>query len=220
MLNSTELISKSWVRSYKKQVPRDLKHPRNYISGKELRKKLEKNRLLIEIFNRQIREIPDYYRINNLIIMLTDSEGMLLDYSCSDDKMVKKCRIKEGVYFTERSCGTNAISLAMNSNRKIKIPGDIHYCFFLQDWECVAAAIRINDSKIGYLNISAIENNFKKDILYVFDYLFNKISLQYIDATIFSNGRKELLENDEVEVLRCVALGYSIEIADNFIIMQ
>lgn len=54
MLSKAELIPESWKNSYEKQVPKNLKHPRNYISGEELKKKLEENKLLIRIFKNQI----------------------------------------------------------------------------------------------------------------------------------------------------------------------
>lgn len=143
--------------------------------------------------------------------MLTNARGMLLDYYCSDDFILRKYVIKKGVYFTEKSCGTNAISLALKIKDQVRIMGDEHYCSFLQEWESIAAPIKINNNVVGYLDISAIDNhNIKKEALYLFDRLISKITLEYMKNTIFNNKIKEKLTSTEIKVLYCAASGYSI----------
>ena len=217
MLEEREVILQSWQRCMENGLNKKVNRPLIYEKRAILDKKIEENSMLIDIFKGQVNNIKNEFitqikKYDEYVFILTDKKGMLLDICCDNelkDKLTKK-NIKRGIYFTEKSCGTNAISMAMTRQKTVKLANDDHYCFFLQDWECILAPLMIKDLIIGYLDISHINNNLNDNIFLMLNYLLNNIILEYINKMI-SNNTKENLKTDYIEVLKLSANGYTIE---------
>lgn len=217
MLEKVELLQKSWLRCYENNIPRDLKHPRLFASEQQMKDKIEKNKILIKIFNDQLHIMSTYYNIRNCFIILTDNEGMVISryFSKNYINKINKYWIKEGVYLTEESCGTNAISLAMIKKSRITTKSNDYYCSFLQGFDNIAEPILINNNIIGYVNITISSQHHNSSVSIILNHLISNISLKYINDTIFTNKENNLLSQEEYEVLQYTALGYSVREISN-----
>ena len=117
-------------------------------------------------------------------------------------------KINKGDFFSEKSCGTNAISLAKELRSKVHLKGSDHYCYLFQDWGCIAAPIIVNKEKIAFLDLSVLKREIKEKAKMIFDLLYQAIKLEISRLAI---GVEEVdLNQKEKRVLKLAAKGYSI----------
>ncbi len=86
------------------------------LNPEDLQKKIHKNKELIEAFHMSVEE--DWVK-GEYLFLLTDVEGYLLETKCSikEERCIKDSGFRLGISFEEESCGTNAISMAMQLKR-------------------------------------------------------------------------------------------------------
>lgn len=91
------------------------------------------------------------------LIILCNHEGYAIALM-SSPKVLDLCyglNISVGSCFSEKSCGTNAIALAMQLKNTVVIRGEQHYCQLFKDWSCVAAPVWSPSGDIvGYFDVS------------------------------------------------------------------
>jgi len=95
----------------------------------------ERQRLL-EIASPFMKTI--YYAINEyrFVLMLTDEEGILLDYrhDALSEKALEDMNFHIGVSMAEKHVGTNGVGTAIASDGPIMVYGDEHYCTAARSW--------------------------------------------------------------------------------------
>ncbi|MEJ6950331.1 response regulator transcription factor [Natronospora cellulosivora (SeqCode)] len=212
MSEKEKLLQESWLRCYKNNVPKDLKQPLLVAEKQELELSLKKNATLIDIFSKHSENIIKSSNTNNSVIIITDCNGMVLSkyYTNNLSNTGINHLIKQGVYLTEKSCGTNTVSLAMIKKDRVRMSKNDYYCSFFQEWDSLAEPIFMNENAIGYISILISNKDYIRKNFLLLDYLNSKISLNYIKNTLFSREDNQLLNEGECEVLQFTALGYSI----------
>lgn len=213
MLKDREAILESWKKCLEYGVNKELIRPKLYEKRDIMTRELKSNHDLINIFINKVSNLLSYnvFKLEKHVFLLLDKRGMLLSLYCKKEikeKLYKK-GLKAGVYLTEKSCGTNAISLARELNNIILLSKDEHYCSYFQNWDCIAAPLKINNSVIGYIDISLINCCFNKELVIIVKYLISSIILEYITRTYLSY--KKSIDNDLKDVLIHTAKGFSIK---------
>jgi len=118
---------------------------------------LAENRILIETALPIMQSVFDVMRQSNFTLVLTDSVGYILE--CIGDEAAmfanRKCHFEKGCLWSNLSVGTNAISVALDSNCVVQMVGPEHYCRSHHSGICSAAPIHNADGEvIGCLNLS------------------------------------------------------------------
>jgi len=112
-MDKEQLLKESWFRCY------------------ELDERKRKNNKLIETFNKQASILAKKYLLSESVFLLIDSYGILI--AGFDNTSNKILANHIGAYFTEESCGTNAISLAIKLKDEVILKADEHYCYLFEN---------------------------------------------------------------------------------------
>ncbi|MEW6181790.1 MAG: LuxR C-terminal-related transcriptional regulator [Bacillota bacterium] len=156
-LCSPAKLEASYTRCRSLQVPVELDKPNTILPKIALGSRLMENSVLLTLVE-QIMSQEHYAgsQIGNIYIFC-DQELMALKINAIPEVLdnAEQVGVKPGTFFTEESCGTNALALAQEHGRIIAIRGKQHYCALFKDWWCVAGPIKnAEDRIVGYLDIS------------------------------------------------------------------
>lgn len=219
-------IKNSWFRCFEKGLSKKLKGPQNYSGTRQLKQQQERNGILIQVFEDQALEIAEKYRLTKPLIILANRQGLILTriYSKEIAGEVERSGLKEGVYLTEASCGTNAVAMAMESGKTVYLNEEAHYCHFLQNWKSVSAPIKLGNEVAGYLGLFIFHNRHDQQLLILFELLLTRIMINYRERhlnLLQRISRKVALSEQQKQVLKLSAMGYSIrEISRKLYISQ
>ncbi len=155
-------IAASWQRSLKAGINPYLTvaSPAEPVR-QELQNLLSSRRELIEVARPVINSV--FYSINysDLIIMLADEEGNILEVT-GDKSLLEhasKIHLVKGSNWSEKIAGTNGLGTALHMKRPIQILGAEHFRCLYHNWCCSAAPIYNNHGKIiGGIQISEHPN--------------------------------------------------------------
>ncbi|OAB41713.1 LuxR C-terminal-related transcriptional regulator [Paenibacillus glacialis] len=148
-------------------------HPResvfltgSFLSKQQFEYACTKNKLLIMVFQHCISNIKEHLS-GTFLFLLTDAEGVLLamDYSENLADTVIQSPIRLGMYFTEESCGVNAISEAIRLDDQIYLPPEEHESPFFKSWHCFSTPLTIGRNNVGYLDVSTINADMKSELV-------------------------------------------------------
>jgi sigma-54 dependent transcriptional regulator, acetoin dehydrogenase operon transcriptional activator AcoR len=150
-------IQASHTRSREYGVERERIIPSRILAPAVLKEKLERNQRLITIAGPFIQLLENFILESGYIILLTDHEGCILEMG-GDEKTQNETRqfgILPGAYMSEKSIGSNAISIALVDNSPVLVNAAEHYVKAFHDWNCSAAPIHNEKGQvIGCLNLS------------------------------------------------------------------
>jgi sigma-54 dependent transcriptional regulator, acetoin dehydrogenase operon transcriptional activator AcoR len=150
-------IQASHTRSREYGVERERIIPSRILAPVVLKEKLERNQRLITIAGPFIQLLENFILESGYIILLTDHEGCILEMG-GDEKTQNETRqfgILPGAYMSEKSIGSNAISIALVDNSPVLVNAAEHYVKAFHDWNCSAAPIHNEKGQvIGCLNLS------------------------------------------------------------------
>ncbi|WP_252312659.1 sigma-54-dependent Fis family transcriptional regulator [Sinobaca sp. H24] len=151
-------IAASWYQCRKSGVdPYNGKGILRLQSG-DLQKKREENKRLIEIAIPFMQKLAQMYAQSNMIILLIDRDGYVLKLmgQAKARALATHINFTEGVKWTEREVGTNAIGTALSTGEAITVNGPEHFSLASQSWGCSASPIRDeNGDVLGILDISS-----------------------------------------------------------------
>lgn len=165
---------------------------------------------------------PSFINEDQLIIFC-NHEGYAIALM-SSPKVLDLCSAKNinvGSCFSEETCGTNAIALAMRLKKLVVIKGEQHYCRLFKDWCCVAAPVRLPDRGIaGYLDVSMdSEDELSQALVSVqlaVKYIEAKLQAEKMLAEVASETRIPKALNElaalsprESQVIRLIAQGHT-----------
>jgi len=209
-------IKESWYRCYTNKISKTLNEPLLYVEDDELQILRKNNKDLIDIFlNNSKKLVRKYCHIGGILI-LTDKKGVLLSHYTQNEKNfnLENDWLRNGIIFSEKSFGTNAVSMTMETDSIIHLNGDEHYCYFLHNWEFISLPIKCDKKIYGYLAIANQDNNFNNKIYIFLDLLHTKISSELKEEEIlpFLKKRKNLnLSGMSKNILILSANGVSIK---------
>ncbi len=207
-----KLILSSWNRCSSQGLCKHIPSPKMHVSNEQFGTIHSNNKLLIATFDDCISEIKEYLT-GSFLFLLTDAQGILLSLDCSKniEKQITQLPIKLGMFFSEESCGTNAISLAMDMNKPVYIQPEQHYCHIFKSWYCFSTPLIINKEIIGYLDVSTIDIEMKKELIAITkilpDHLLNSYKKRIRHKETGSNSLS--LTKRQIEIINLVSQGHT-----------
>lgn len=211
-------LKNSWFRCYQMGISKKINFPQETAAKEVLEQSYSSNKKLINIFNHNVDYIVQNYHSDDNCYLLFDEKGILIkSYIPENSKKISYLNnLTEGVYFTEKSCGTNSVSLAMETEETICFLGDENYCEFLQKWVSIAAPVKINN-KNAYLCIlnNNLNKNKKEDLKLILELLRSKITNDLNSVDYYKDNDDSLTEIRS-KILKLSANGLTIrEISQN-----
>jgi transcriptional regulator of acetoin/glycerol metabolism len=209
-----EKIYLSWDRCIKNGLSKSISKPKIKLPSIEFQSLYQKHKQLISIFKDCIRKIK-YSITGQYAFMLIDAQGILLEVDSSKQiqQQFKKYHIKPGMSFAEESCGTNAISMAMELQTAVYMKPEQHYCNFLKQWYCYATALHIGSEIIGYLDVSTVGQVMQKELMAITELLPYEIVYEFHRKTEghrdSSDKEAVKLTSRQLEILQLMAEGHN-----------
>lgn len=90
------------------------------------------------------------------LFILTDSNGIVLDLWGEDSLHwnMKPLKIKKGNLISLQSTGINALSLSIQTGKRIFLTGSEHQPNVLHNWNCLSSPVYVKDVVIAYINFN------------------------------------------------------------------
>ncbi|MCH6264910.1 sigma-54-dependent Fis family transcriptional regulator [Neobacillus citreus] len=160
-------ILESWYRCKESNVDPFLVKGKTVLFGDEYFSKVSENETLLKIATPYIQSLWRSIKDKSRIIILTDANGYVLKVIRDSiiDPICNQLNLIEGVKWTEKEVGTNAIGTALAIEEPIHVVGKEHYSRLSQNWTCSAAPIKNSRGElIGVLDISKNHPYYEFDI--------------------------------------------------------
>jgi two-component system, sporulation sensor kinase E len=154
-VSKQDWLSPAWQRSQQYGVARDKLKPLQTISSEDLNLRKRKRKLLLDVSKPFIDHLFKTVE-GEFVVVIADEDAVLL--MVRGDRLpldLVDYHITEGVVWTEREFGANALGTALYLNRPIHMVGEDHYCQAFHGMTC--AGIPIHDGTgvtIGALAIA------------------------------------------------------------------
>lgn len=185
---TSEELESSYARCCLSGV-KNLQHPQAALPEAALSVHIASNALLLSaceiVINQGIRVTE-----NSSYIFILSDPGLVCLKIYAGHKTLEKLAeagIRPGIFFTEESCGTNALSLAHRHKRLVAIKGEQHYCRFFKEWWCVSAPVKDDrDSILGYLDVSTHESSQLELTLPLLEFLLAAVKRELHFLALFS----------------------------------
>lgn len=206
-------LKNSWFRCYQMGISKKINSPQEIAAKEILKQSCDSNKNLINIFQNHVDYIIRNHNLENNCYLLFDKNGILIKLYIPEKfkKISFLHNITEGVYFTEESCGTNSVSIAMETENTVCFLGDENYCEFLQSWMSIAAPIKLNNNTayLCILNNNLNKNN-KKDLKLILELLRSKISSD-LNSINYHKEVNDSLTEIRSKILKLSANGLTIK---------
>ena len=150
-------IIESWHRCKGLDVNPYLVKGKNVLLGDSLKFQRDRNSLFLDIAIPHLAKMRDLVHSSGMLALLVDPEGYVLAVEGKKETLerAKIINFVEGVCWTEREVGTNAIGTALQVEEAVVITGTEHFSVGSHPWSCAAAPIRNDDGKvIGIIDVS------------------------------------------------------------------
>ncbi|RXZ80569.1 LuxR family transcriptional regulator [Paenibacillaceae bacterium] len=174
----------------------------------------EQNKALITIFSKRIASIKNYLT-GTFLFLLTDARGALLamDYSNNLEQTIRNSPIRLGMYFTEQSCGINAISRAMSTRGSVYLNPEQHENPIFKTWHCFSTPITASGTNIGYLDVSTIDGHMRSELIAIAKLLPELLMNYAVKETDQQpkSSRAVQLTDRQLLVLKLIAQGNTIK---------
>ncbi len=162
-------IDDSWRRCLSGGVDPSLQHAPDPLSDAQLDAIRQRHQRLLEGSVPAMDMAEQLMAESGAILILTDSEGMILE-SRGDPATLgraERIRLMPGSPWSEQACGTNAIGTALRLGGPVQIHAAEHFCEGIKHWTCSAAVIRDpRDGQIlGALDVSGAPSDFSRHTL-------------------------------------------------------
>lgn len=207
-----ENLKNSWFRCYQMGVSKKTNEPLKYAEKSVLESSSQKNKNLIKIFEKNVENIVNNFNLKDNCFFLFDNNGILIKSYIPPElsKIVSLQNLTEGSYFTEKSCGTNPVAMAMETKKSICFLGEENYCEFLQEWLSAASPLKSCEAENSYVFITDFKNENKEKLEIILELLISKINNELNSFYNFENKEDSLTEIRK-NILRLSANGMTIK---------
>lgn len=214
MLDSVKSTAQLYQDKKEQQMLEAAYAAAKYASEEEFAQKLKKNEALISSFKNSIANIEEHIT-GSYLFMLTDISGVLLatSYNQSLEDTVRRLPIRVGMYFTEDSCGVNAISESISKNTEVYLPPEDHESPFFKNWHCFCTPLKLNTQTIGYVDISTINADMKSELIAIAKLIpSHMLNLYQLQTTPPVTVNQQIsLTDRQLHVLQLISRGETIK---------
>ncbi|VEF48838.1 ArsR family transcriptional regulator [Bacillus freudenreichii] len=147
-----------------------------------------------------MKKLQKFFAHTKSLFLLVDSDGYVL-YMNGDPTALERAgaiNFIEGVKWTEKEVGTNAVGTALRTKEPITVIGAEHYAVASQSWGCVSSPILNEDGQIaGVLNIS-----------YPLEHGIHEHMLPAVVSAAYAIEQKlvNIAKDKELELMQCASL--------------
>lgn len=179
---------------------------------------LHKYTNLISLFKDSIEPIENIIE-NDYLFLLTNKAGILIAQqgiiNRRNDNVFSSFRI--GMSLSEKSSGTNAISLAMKLDKPISLLSHQHFSKFLRTFNCYSLPLAINNETFSYLMVSCIKNIIKPEIIAITQLIKEGIIQNYSfeNNNLILNKKQKLILKLLAQGMTTNAIAFDLKISDN-----
>lgn len=114
---------------------------------------------LAEVFRATFRELKDYLAAEELLLVLLDPKGVLVDWQ-GNSRLILSGTLEPGMRLDEATVGTMATSLAVEERETVYVAGAHHYYSCYHQLATVAAPVLVAGSVAGILGAcTAVQNS-------------------------------------------------------------
>ncbi|MFD0675561.1 MULTISPECIES: sigma-70 family RNA polymerase sigma factor [unclassified Paenibacillus] len=146
-----------------KMDPNDIPVPQNRLTNTELvAKRSHVDRFITgsnftDSLLWEVKHIPFF-------LAISDSMGYLLKVF-SNTNTFRQFGIAEGVQFNEKEVGINSISMSARFQKPVKITGNEHFHYCLQDKSCFSTPLHVSEKLNGTLSIMTSTEHLGEDLV-------------------------------------------------------
>lgn len=213
-----QCLLKSWHRCMKQGLLAEIEKPGIYLDSKELNNKLKIKNNVIRSFNNLIdryveltRKIKGYY-----YFALFDNEENLLAIRIglgNPERLYEdKSFFETGVSYSEKSIGTNAVTLSKLLKKPVYMIPDFHYCSKLKNWYEYCIPIKYTGNAIGYISVISVSQPISKALEGFIDLIgvnmYEESSISEMDDYLYSSLGERLTEKQYL-ILKMMAQGFT-----------
>ncbi|RST75566.1 sigma-54-dependent Fis family transcriptional regulator [Siminovitchia acidinfaciens] len=147
-----------------------------------------------------MKKLQKFFAHTKSLFLLVDSDGYVL-YMNGDPTALERAgaiNFIEGVKWTEKEVGTNAVGTALRTKEPITVIGAEHYAVASQSWGCASSPILNEDGQIaGVLNIS-----------YPLEHGIHEHMLPAVASAAYAIEQKlvNIAKDKELELMQCASL--------------
>ncbi|MDZ5782802.1 sigma-54-dependent Fis family transcriptional regulator [Marinococcus luteus] len=157
--------------------------------------------MYLEAADPMLRQLQGFCEDMKLLLLLTDEQGKVLYINGHRDALAHASSIHfgEGVTWTDRAVGTNAIGTSLSTGEPIVVVKEEHYAKASKSWEC--AAVPVYDGKGGILGVL--------DMSSPFGFTHKEQIMGTVVSAAFAIERswQEKLRQQEIELLQYALAG-------------
>lgn len=153
---SASRLSDSHERCKRMGVKHELTAATDMLQGKELNAFLDQHQLLALSANSLFIDTFHHLHDQKMLFILTDGEARVIELFSKPEVLALAAArgIVAGASLSEKSLGTNAVSLALHHAELVVLRGSQHFCQIFADWYCVSVPIIIDGKAVACLDIS------------------------------------------------------------------
>ncbi|MBN2287507.1 MAG: sigma-54-dependent Fis family transcriptional regulator [Tissierellales bacterium] len=152
-----EFILQSNARSEAYGVDRKQVKSKRILDENELRELIHKKQELICIAEPFIKQLYDFVKSSNFIVILNDEEGCILNVIGNTTMLEKayETGLIPGAYMSEACIGTNGMGTALHERKALQVSGTEHFAEVFHGWTCSGAPIKDHEGNItGCLDLT------------------------------------------------------------------
>ncbi|WP_225920617.1 sigma-54-dependent Fis family transcriptional regulator [Pseudonocardia oceani] len=140
-----------------------------------------------------VREVADQLTSEPVSLILTDSDGVVLDRRSGDGGLthhLDRIWLAPGFSYAERYVGTNGIGTALEGRGPAQVFGHEHYAEHLEDLACAGAPIRhpVNGKVVGVIDLTC----WRSDANMMMMAIASTVAKRIEETLLEQSGRREL----------------------------
>lgn len=140
-----------------------------------------------------LREVADQLASEPVSLILTDSDGVVLDRRSGDGGLthhLDRIWLAPGFSYAERYVGTNGIGTALEGRGPAQVFGHEHYAEHLEDLACAGAPIRhpVSGKVLGVVDLTC----WRSDANMMMTAIASTVAKRIEETLLEQSGRREL----------------------------
>ncbi len=211
-LQPVDEILASWRRCLNIGVDNTSGIAGDTINKEALQAVQEENSVLVSVFNNLGSDFEELSLKNNLVLLLVNNYGIILKKKCCRNlaRRLEKKGIKEGISFSEKTIGTNAVSLSMKLKQAVYTIPQHHYSELLKEMFLYAIPLNYNCEDFGFLVLCRLYQEIEIDLKILGDLaaykLVNDLKTEK-QKSLLSDSKNYILTQKQLQILKMMAKG-------------
>ncbi|WP_246627990.1 response regulator transcription factor [Paenibacillus oenotherae] len=138
---------------------------------------------------------------------------LAMQYSKDLEAAIGRSSLRPGMYFTEESCGRNAVSEAMAQGGPVYLHPEQHGSPLFQTWHCFSTPLTYRSKNIGYLDVSTINEAMRTELVAITKLLPDHLLSSYRQQLVpeVKGSLSVQLTDRQLHILKLIAQGNTVK---------